>query len=98
MFPECCATREGDDETATRAHDMTSLARVTIHPVVMLTLDQDVPGQLGAFTRRLADEAINILVQYSDHDHNLIVVTDLVRHDDAARIAADWTAGSSPTR
>jgi len=87
-----------DAETATRALDVAGLARVTIHPVVMLALDQDVPGQLGAFTRHLADEAINILVQYSDHDHNLIVITDPVRHDDAVRIAAAWTAGSSPAR
>lgn len=89
---------DADSEAATRALDAAGLGPVTIHPVVMVALDQDVPGQLGAFTRRLADEAINIVVQYSDHDHNLIVITDPVRHDDAARIAAAWTAGASPTR
>lgn len=87
----------GDAETAGRALDAAGLGPVTIRPVVMLALDQEVPGQLGAFTRCLADEAINILVQYSDHDHHLVVVTDPARHDDAARVAAAWTAGSCRT-
>ncbi len=87
-----------DAEAATRALDAAGLGPVTIHPVVMVALDQDRPGQLGAFARRLADEAINIVVQYSAHDHNLIVVTDPVRHDDTARIAAAWTARPGPAR
>jgi len=84
----------GDAETASRVLDTAGVGPVTIRPVVMLALDQEVPGQLGAFTRCLADEAINILVQYSDHDHHLVIVTDPARHEDAQYVAAAWTAGS----
>jgi hypothetical protein len=42
--------------------------------VMVLRLRQDEPGQLGKAARRLADAGVNIEVQYSDHDHNLILV------------------------
>jgi hypothetical protein len=47
-----------------------------INEVLIQKLKQDVPGQLGMFCRRLADEGVNILVQYSDHSNQLIVVVD----------------------
>ncbi|USQ80233.1 ACT domain-containing protein [Ornithinimicrobium faecis] len=63
---------------------------VHVHDVVTLRLDQEVPGQLGAFTRRLAEAGINILVQYSDHDHRLVLVVDPAQHGQCADIAAQW--------
>lgn len=39
-------------------------------------LDQARPGQLGAFTRRMADAGVDIEVLYSDHDNQLVVVVD----------------------
>jgi hypothetical protein len=39
-------------------------------------LKQDVPGQLGLLTRRLAEAGVNIEVLYSDHNHQLILVVD----------------------
>ena len=39
-------------------------------------LRQDEPGQLGKIARRMAEAGVNIEVQYSDHDHNLILVVD----------------------
>ena len=42
----------------------------------MQRLKQDVPGQLGQLTRRMADAGLNIEVLYSDHDHQLILVVD----------------------
>ncbi|NBA86483.1 amino acid-binding ACT domain-containing protein [Emticicia sp. CRIBPO] len=49
---------------------------VKINEIIVQKLRQNVPGQLGLFCRRLADADVNILVQYSDHDRQLIVVTD----------------------
>ncbi|MCA6068328.1 amino acid-binding ACT domain-containing protein [Chryseobacterium sp. RG1] len=47
-----------------------------INNVIIQKLRQDVPGQLGMFCRRLADADVNILVQYSDHSNQLIIVPD----------------------
>jgi hypothetical protein len=44
--------------------------------VLVQKLRQDEPGQLGRIARRMADAGVNIEVQYSDHDHNLILVVD----------------------
>jgi hypothetical protein len=49
---------------------------VRINNVLIQKLRQDVPGQLGAFCRKLADAGVNILVQYSDHANQLIAVVD----------------------
>ena len=66
-------------EEAEQAHDV--LAKVGIEvtkisEVLIQRLRQDVPGQLGSFCQKMADAGVNILVQYSDHDHQLIVVVD----------------------
>ena len=47
-----------------------------INEVLVQKLKQDVPGQLGMFCRSLSNAGINILVQYSDHSNQLIVVVD----------------------
>ncbi len=44
-----------------------------------LKLRQDEPGQLGKIGRRMAEAGINIEPQYSDHDHNLILLVDDMR-------------------
>lgn len=49
---------------------------VKINKVLIQRLRQDVPGQLGLFCHKLAEAGINILVQYSDHSGQLIVVVD----------------------
>lgn len=60
-------------------------------PVLVQRLDQETPGQLGAFCRALADAGVNIEVLYSDHDHQLIVVVD--DHDAAAPVSEAWMVG-----
>ena len=47
-----------------------------INDVIIQKLRQDVPGQLGAFCKELADADVNILTQYSDHSNQLIIVVD----------------------
>ena len=79
-----------DAEGAVRALDAAGLGPVSVSPVVSVRLAQDVPGQLGAFTRRLGDAGIRILVQYSDHDHRLIVVVPAADRPAAQAICDQW--------
>ncbi|MEM7272175.1 MAG: amino acid-binding ACT domain-containing protein [Actinomycetota bacterium] len=60
-------------------------------PVLTQRLDQDRPGQLGAFCRAMADAGVDIEVLYSDHDHRLIVVVD--QPAAGAAVSEAWTAG-----
>lgn len=57
-----------------------------INEVIIQKLRQDVPGQLGMFCRKMANEDVNILVQYSDHSNQLIIVVDDIRK---GRIVSD---------
>ncbi|MGH7587124.1 MAG: amino acid-binding ACT domain-containing protein [Gemmatimonadota bacterium] len=57
--------------------------------VLIQRLRQDVPGQLGLLTRRMAEAGVNIEVLYSDHDNRLIlVVDDLAR---GREVTEAWT-------
>jgi hypothetical protein len=88
-----------DDGAAARAAlEAAGLRVAAVREVVAQRLDQAVPGQLGAITRRMADAGVNIEVLYSDHDHRLILVVDDLP---AARaVSAAWTrqqdAAASP--
>jgi hypothetical protein len=65
---------------------------VAVNEVVTVRLRQDEPGQLGKIARRMAEEGVNIEVQYSDHDGNLILVVD---DRERARAVADaWMANA----
>ena len=78
-------------EEAGRAKELLSAVGITvskINEVIIQRLRQDVPGQLGMFCRRLAEENVNILVQYSDHANQLIIVADDL--EKAREVSADW--------
>ena len=47
-----------------------------VHDVLLARLRQDIPGQLGALTGRLAAAGVNITTQYSDHAGSLVLVVD----------------------
>jgi len=61
---------------------------VKINQVIIQKLRQDVPGQLGMFCKRMAEANVNILVQYSDHDNQLIVVVD--DYEKGKKISGEW--------
>jgi hypothetical protein len=63
-----------DGEAARRALEAAGIRVVAVREVLVQRLKQDQPGQLGEAARRLADAGVNIDAQYSDHDHQLILV------------------------
>ena len=78
-------------EDAEKAKDVLQIVGIKvlkINEVLVQKLRQDVPGQLGMFCRRLADAEVNILVQYSDHSNQLIVVVDDI--EKARKVSEDW--------
>ena len=77
-----------DAEKAKDVLENTGIEVLNINEVIIQKLRQDVPGQLGLFCRRLADEGINILVQYSDHANQLIVVVDDI--EKGKLISEEW--------
>jgi hypothetical protein len=65
-----------DGDAAARALEAAGIRVISQRDVVLQRLKQDVPGQLGLLTRRMADEGVNIEVLYSDHEHQLVLVVD----------------------
>jgi len=65
-----------DAPAARTALDAAGIRVIRDSDVLIQKLRQDEPGQLGKIARRMAEAGVNIEVQYSDHDHNLILVVD----------------------
>lgn len=65
-----------DADAARAALAAAGLEVLAVRDVVTQRLRQDVPGQLGSLTRRMADAGVNIEVLYSDHQHRLVLVVD----------------------
>lgn len=60
----------------------------SIRDVVVQKLRQDIPGQLGTFCSAMAEAQVNILVQYSDHANQLIIVPD--HYQRAKSVSENW--------
>ena len=78
----------GDAEKARKVLTESGITVTNIHEVLIQKLKQGVPGQLGKFCRRLADAGVNILVQYSDHSNQLIIVPDDI--EKGKRVSEEW--------
>ncbi|AFW01818.1 amino acid-binding ACT domain-containing protein [Gluconobacter oxydans H24] len=79
-----------DGAAASKALGNAGITVGRIREVVLLCLKQAVPGQLGILTGRMADAGVNIETLYSDHDHQLVLVTD--RPEEAQRVADLWAS------
>ena len=78
-----------DDARAARAAlEAAGIRVIAERDVIVQRLNQAIPGQLGALTRRMAGAGVNIEVLYSDHDHRLILVVDDVAK--AEGVAREW--------
>lgn len=65
-----------DGPAAREALEAAGIRVVAEREVLVQRLRQDVPGQLGQLTRRMAEASVNIEALYSDHDHQMILVVD----------------------
>ena len=88
-----------DGEAAKKALEKARIRVLAVRDVLVQRLSQSEPGQLGKFTRHLADAGVNIEVLYSDHDHQLILVVDDVERGRAvseawSRERTAWENGS----
>lgn len=84
-----------DGGAAREALEKAGIRVVEESEIVILRLRQDEPGQLGKIARRMAEAGVNIRVQYSDHDHQLILVVDDLRR--GREVAAEWMRESVPS-
>lgn len=65
-----------DGHAAKRSLSAAGITVTSVREVLLQRLDQSRPGQLGLIARRMAEAGVNIEVQYSDHDHQLVLVVD----------------------
>ena len=79
-----------DGHRASDVLEQTGIQVARCREVLVQRLDQERPGQLGAFCRALADSGVNIEVLYSDHDHQLVVAVD--DHYAGQAVSDAWTA------
>ncbi len=80
-----------DGATARKALEAAGIKVLAAREVLVQRLKQDVPGQLGLLTRKMADAGVNIEVLYSDHDHQLILVVDDIAR--GRRVSEAWSRG-----
>ncbi|WP_228484741.1 ACT domain-containing protein [Microbacterium cremeum] len=87
-----------DADRARAALEARGIGPVIVREVVTLRLDQEIPGQLGTLARAMADAGVGISVQYSDHDHRLVIVVTPEQHVAAGRVAREWEAAREARR
>ena len=85
-----------DGDAARNALETAGIRVLAVREVLIQKLRQDEPGQLGKIARRMADAGLNIEVQYSDHEHQLILVVDDMTR--GLQVSAEWMAERERSR
>jgi hypothetical protein len=80
-----------DAEKGKQALESKGIDVLAINDVLIQKLKQDVPGQLGKICRMMQQHNINIMVQYSDHYNQLVLVVD--DHEKGLKVSQDWLNG-----
>jgi organic hydroperoxide reductase OsmC/OhrA len=77
-----------DGAAARRALEAAGIRVLDEREVLSQRLDQEQPGQLGKFLRRMAEAGVNVEVQYSDHNHQLVLVVNDIGA--GSRVSEAW--------
>jgi len=77
-----------DGDAARDTLEAAGIRVVAVRDVLVQKLRQGEPGQLGKLARRMAAAGVNIEVQYSDHQHQLILVVDDMAR--GGQVSAEW--------
>jgi hypothetical protein len=80
-----------DAEKAKKVLEEYGMKVLAVNDVLIQKLKQDVPGQLGKICRVMARNQVNILVQYSDHYNQLILVVD--DYEKGKLVSDNWSKG-----
>lgn len=85
-----------DGNMARAALESVGIRVTAAREVLALRLNQEMPGQLGKISRRMADAGVNIEVQYSDHQNRLILVVDNL--DKGLTVSETWASENKGAR
>jgi hypothetical protein len=77
-----------DGTSARKALEAAGIRVLEEREVLVQRLKQDVAGQLGLLSRRMAEAGVNIEVLYSDHNHQLILVVDDIAR--GRKVSEEW--------
>jgi hypothetical protein len=80
-----------DPEKGSLALRENGIEVIAINDVLIQKLKQEVPGQLGKICRVMQQNNVNILVQYSDHYNQLVLIVD--DHATGLLISQEWSNG-----
>ena len=81
-----------DGIVAKKALEAQGMMVESVNHVLIQKLNQEIPGQLGKICRIMAQNNVNILVQYSDHNNQLILVVD--DYEKGSVISENWRNGN----